>query len=189
MNYLAHSILSFSEGQLVGNLIADFVRNADREKYPADIREGIRLHRGLDTFTDAHPLISEAKKIFQPAVRLYSGAFVDVAFDHFLALSLDERKLRQHADTVYLQLNNPKVPMPDKARAMAGRMQEQDWLYSYRFAEQIRYPMANVIHRAKYLTGSEPAFAAFLHHYDELRLYFEAFFPELQAYVAARYMP
>jgi acyl carrier protein phosphodiesterase len=26
MNYLAHSILSFTNGQLVGNMIADFIR-------------------------------------------------------------------------------------------------------------------------------------------------------------------
>ena len=85
MNYLAHSILSYTSGQLVGNMIADFIKNNERESFPLEIQEGIKLHRFIDTFTDTHPAVSEAKKIFSPLVRLYSGAFVDVAFDYFVA--------------------------------------------------------------------------------------------------------
>jgi acyl carrier protein phosphodiesterase len=52
------------------------------------------MHRAIDTFTDSHPAIHEAKKVFSPLVRLYAGAFVDVAMDYFLAndLSLHSRK-------------------------------------------------------------------------------------------------
>ena len=64
MNFLAHSYLSFSEEQLVGNMIADFVKNRDVARLPESIQKGIKLHRAIDTFTDAHPLIHEAKAPF-----------------------------------------------------------------------------------------------------------------------------
>ena len=74
MNFLAHSYLSFSEEQLVGNMIADFVKNRDVARLPESIQKGIKLHRAIDTFTDAHSLIHEAKAPFRPLVRLYSGS-------------------------------------------------------------------------------------------------------------------
>ena len=63
MNYLAHSILSFTNGQLVGNMIADFIKNNERENFPLEIQDGIKLHRFIDSFTDSHPAVHEAKKI------------------------------------------------------------------------------------------------------------------------------
>ena len=104
MNFLAHSYLSFSEEQLVGNMIADFVKNRDVARLPESIQKGIKLHRAIDTFTDAHPLIHEAKAPFRPLVRLYSGAFVDVAFDYFLANDTTEnskREWQEHSQRVY----------------------------------------------------------------------------------------
>lgn len=109
MNYLAHSLLSFSDGQLVGNMIADFIKNRDRENFPLEIQNGIKLHRFIDSFTDANPDASKAKKIYSPLVRLYSGAFVDVSFDYFLANSMPETELRKHSKKVYKTLWNQKI--------------------------------------------------------------------------------
>nr|WP_305050385.1 hypothetical protein [Elizabethkingia bruuniana] len=64
MNLLAHSYLSFSDGQIVGNMIADYVRNADREKLPVEVQKGIIIHREIDTYTDQHPVTHKAKKFF-----------------------------------------------------------------------------------------------------------------------------
>ena len=83
MNFLAHSFLSYSEEQLVGNMIADFIKNRDLASLPEGIQEGVKLHRIIDSFTDSHDVVKNAKKPFQPLVRLYAGAFVDVSFDHF----------------------------------------------------------------------------------------------------------
>jgi acyl carrier protein phosphodiesterase len=66
-------------------MIADFVKNREREFLPMEIQKGIKLHRAIDTFTDAHPVVHQAKRFFSPMVRLYAGAFVDVSFDYFLA--------------------------------------------------------------------------------------------------------
>ena len=86
MNYLAHAYLSFNHpGILVGNMVSDFVKGAAKFSFNGIIQQGINLHRDIDSFTDTHPATREAKSVFQPAYRLYSGAIMDVLYDHFLA--------------------------------------------------------------------------------------------------------
>ena len=86
MNYLAHAYLSFGQpGILAGNIFSDFVKGKKKFDYPAEIQRGIQLHRDIDQFTDQHESTRQAKEIFRKPYRLYSGAFTDVAFDHFLA--------------------------------------------------------------------------------------------------------
>ena len=87
MNYLAHAYLSFEDPELLlGNMISDYIKGKKQYDYPAPIQKGIRLHREIDQFTDEHAITREIKKFFTPSVRLYAGAFVDVVYDHFLAI-------------------------------------------------------------------------------------------------------
>ena len=86
MNYLAHAYLSFHvPAVLVGNLISDYIKGKKQFDYQPDIHKWIVLHRAIDAFTDEHEATAIAKDIFRPHYRLYSGAFVDVVYDHFLA--------------------------------------------------------------------------------------------------------
>src|SRR5450755_4319295 len=86
MNYLAHAFLSFNKTDiLAGNIISDFVKGKAKFDYPHGIQKGIHLHRLIDTFTDDHSATAMAKSFFRPQYRLYSGAFTDVVYDHFLA--------------------------------------------------------------------------------------------------------
>src|SRR5947207_2830586 len=51
MNFLAHAFLSFNDpGLLVGNMIADSVKGKEADNYPDRIRQGILLHREIDSF-------------------------------------------------------------------------------------------------------------------------------------------
>ena len=86
VNYLAHAYLSFGDTEvLTGNLISDFVKGKKKYDYPPRILGGIDLHRAIDEFTDDHTVNKEAAKIFKPFYGLYSSAFIDVVYDHFLA--------------------------------------------------------------------------------------------------------
>ena len=67
-------------------MISDYVKGKTKFDYPVGIQKGIHLHRLIDEFTDAHPVTAKAKSFFRPQYRLYSGAFIDVVYDHFLAL-------------------------------------------------------------------------------------------------------
>lgn len=179
MNYLAHSILSYTDGQLVGNMIADFIKNNERENFPLEIQEGIKLHRAIDTFTDSHPAVSEAKKIFSPLVRLYSGAFVDVAFDYFVAHLYSDKELKEHSQNAYRVLWRNEKWLPENYKKILKRMEQDDWLANYRHDQNIKYSMQNVLNKAKYLDKDIPVFDAFLENKKELQDYFEIFFPDI----------
>ena len=185
MNFLAHSYLSFSEEQLVGNMIADFVKNRDVARLPESIQKGIKLHRAIDTFTDAHPLIHEAKEPFRPLVRLYSGAFVDVAFDYFLANDTTEnsqREWQEHSQRVYAVLRRYEEFLPEVFKKVLDKMQQDDWLYNYRNEWGIEYSFRNVVNKAQFLDKTINVFPAFLANKDFLREKYEIFFPEIKSF-------
>jgi len=185
MNFLAHSYLSFSEEQLVGNMIADFVKNRDVARLPESIQKGIKLHRAIDTFTDAHPLIHEAKAPFRPLVRLYSGAFVDVAFDYFLANDTTEnsqREWQEHSQRVYAVLRRYEEFLPEVFKKVLDKMQQDDWLYNYRNEWGIEYSFRNVVNKAQFLDKTTNVFPTFLANKDFLREKYEIFFPEIKSF-------
>lgn len=179
MNFLAHSYLTFSDEQIVGQFLQDFIRNDERFSFPAKIQQGITLHREIDTFTDSHPAIFEAKKLFSPLVRLYSGAFVDVSFDYFLANSLPEPQLFEHSQKVYAALENHQDILPVNLILMLEKMQKDNWLYNYREDWGIQFSIQNVLNKAKYLRKDLPVFEIFLNNKPELKKNFDVFFPVL----------
>ena len=74
MNFLAHSILSpKSPLVMLGNLCGDLIKGNKFEGINLNIIEGVRLHRSIDSFTDSHQLIREAKSIVRPEFKLFSG--------------------------------------------------------------------------------------------------------------------
>lgn len=191
MNYLAHAYLSFHHPQvLVGNMISDFVKGKKQFDYPSFVQQGIRLHRAIDTFTDQHPSTKKAKEFLRPAVGPYSGAFVDVVYDHFLARDANhfsETSLRSFAKEVYTQLDAQLNVLPDRFAMMLPYMSAQNWLYGYRFTEGIEKSFGGVVRRAQYLDRSDEVFNLFLTHYDALEAQYNTFFPELYAYTSSQF--
>lgn len=185
MNLLAHAYLSFDQAPiLTGNMINDYVKGRKKFDYPLSIQKGMELHRAIDTFTDAHPVTKKAKIYFSPYYRLYSGAFIDIVYDHFLAL--DEIQfagyggLQNFTKKVYFLLNQEETYFPDPFRRMFPYMQEQDWLYHYQFKSGIKSAFGGLVRRAKYLNESEIGFRIFEDHYAELQVCYDEFFPELK---------
>lgn len=186
MNFLAHSFLTFNDGQIVGQFLEDFIRNKDRYSFPKDIQDGITLHRAIDTFTDSHPAIHEAKKVFSPLVRLYAGAFVDVSMDYFLARDLSINSLKgwkKHSQKIYRVLNENEQFLSENFKRMLVKMEHDDWLYNYREDWGIKFSIQNVLNKAKYLDKDIPVFQAFLDNKDVLQKYYDNFFPDLLAHV------
>ena len=188
MNFLAHSFLTFNDGQIVGQFLEDFIRNKDRYSFPKDIQDGITLHRAIDTFTDSHPAIHEAKKVFSPLVRLYAGAFVDVSMDYFLSTDLSLNSLKgwkEHSLRVYRVLNENEQFLSENFKKMLAKMEHDDWLYNYRKDWGIKFSIQNVLNKAKYLDKDIPVFQAFLDNKDALQKCYDDFFPDLLAHAKA----
>jgi acyl carrier protein phosphodiesterase len=191
MNYLAHAYLSFRQPEiLVGNMISDFVKGKKQFDYPPIVQQGIRLHRDIDTFTDRHPATKKAKEFLKPAVGPYSGAFVDVVYDHFLALDtthFSEKSLQDFAAEVYTQLHEKRGLLPERFAGMLPYMSSQDWLYGYYFTGGIEKGFGGVVRRAQYLDSSAEVFKLFLENYDALREQYKVFFPDLYKFTSAQF--
>ena len=191
MNYLAHAYLSFGYPDiLLGNMISDFVKGKKQFDYPINIQKGIQLHRAIDTFTDQHHATKAAKQYFKPAVGPYAGAFIDVVYDHFLAL--DNRELtdtgwKDFSEDVYRELATYQSILPEKFARMLPFMTSQDWLYNYRFKWGIEYSFGGVTRRAQYLTDSGPVFALFTDHYTELENHYRNFFPDVKKFARSHF--
>jgi len=184
MNYLAHAYLSFGKpGILVGNMISDFVKGRKKYDYPPDIQQGIALHREIDSFTDTHSATKEAKEIFRSAYRLYSGAIMDIVYDHFLALDENEftdQSLKAFTINTYATLDLFTVHFPEKFSLMYPYMKSHNWLYHYRYREGIQKSFGGLVRRARYLEESDTAYLLFTTHYEELKRIYNLFFPELK---------
>lgn len=185
MNLLAHAYLSFNDPSiLVGNMISDYVKGKNKFLYPLRIQEGIALHRAIDAYTDGHTATKEAKEFFKPHYRLYSGACVDVVYDHFLANDINEfandDALKLFAKNTYIQLEKNNTGLPQKFAAMLPYMKAQDWLYHYKFRLGIEKSFGGLVRRSAYLTDSATAFVLFEKHYDQLHQCYQYFFPTVK---------
>ena len=151
MNYLAHAYLSFEEPEiLAGNMISDFVKGKQKLAYSKGIQAGIMLHRFIDSFTDMHPVTHEAKQYFKEAVGLYSGAFVDIVYDHFLAMDEAQhtsQQLKDFSHQTYQKLEAFTIVMPEKFARMFPYMKAQDWLYNYRTINGIENSFGGLVRR------------------------------------------
>ena len=187
MNFLAHAYLSFSEpGILTGNMISDFVKGRKKFDFPSMVQKGIALHRAIDEFTDFHPVTQNAKAFFKKDYRLYSGAFIDVVFDHFLANDKNQfatdAALDLFCQSTYASLQMDSCELPPKFLQMLPYMHQQNWLYHYKFAEGIEKSFGGLVRRAAYLSDSATAFIIFNEHYDELGECYHLFFPALKTF-------
>ena len=191
MNYLAHAYLSFGNDEiLLGNMISDFVKGKKQFSYPATVHKGILLHRAIDEFTDFHPVIKEAKTVFHADYRLYSGAFIDVAFDHFLAIdevSFEKESLIDFSLNTYVKLRQQTKVMPDSFRRMFFYMEHDNWLYGYRTRHGIYQSFGGLVKRAAYLHESTPAIKIFDQYYSFLQDCFNEFWKELKPFAYEKY--
>jgi len=181
MNFLAHSYLSFNHPDiLAGNMISDFVKGKKKFEYSQGILDGINLHRQIDSFTDEHAATKEARQFLKPAAGLYSGAFVDVAYDHFLANDINEftdASLRSHAIRTYDILSEYHDVLPANFQLMFPYMQSQNWLYNYKSLTGAKNSFGGVVRRASYLYSSVEVFDLFEKHYYSLEMCYKNFFP------------
>ena len=191
MNYLAHAYLSFDDKEiLTGNIVSDFVKGKKQFDFPSRIQAGIRLHRLIDGFTDEHPATREAKEFLRPYYRLYSGAFIDVVYDHFLATDETEftdSSLLTFSQQVYVSLEDTRRWLPDRFAAMFPFMRSQNWLFNYRTLWGIERSFNGIVRRAAYLHESDTAFGLFQKHYQPLQQCYRQFWNEVKPFAFGQF--
>jgi acyl carrier protein phosphodiesterase len=135
VNFLAHFHLTWpDEGLVAGGLEGDYFKGPLHGQLPAQIERGVRLHRSIDAYTDAHPLIAQLRRDLPPPLRRYAGILIDLSFDHFLSLhwaNFSALPLPEFNHDVYRILKQQERALSPQARSMATRLIEYDVLGLY----------------------------------------------------------
>jgi acyl carrier protein phosphodiesterase len=186
LNFLAHLYLSDgSDEGLLGSLMGDFVKGPLGDRYPPGITRGIVLHRRIDSFTDAHPVVLRSKARMSVERRRFAGIMVDMFYDHFLARYWDEfsaENLDRFARRAYAVLLREEALLPERLRTMAPFMAQGDWLGSYAEVEAIHTALDRMGRRLKGENRLLGSAAELERHYDALESDFREFLPEVRRY-------
>lgn len=187
MNYLAHLYLAEDDdAALVGNLLGDFIKGRIHTRLDSPIYRGVRLHRAVDRFTDAHPIHRRSRRRISTMRRRYAGIIVDMAYDHFLARhwsQLRERSLEQFAQRVYEALYRYYAELPPRLRQILPHMVREDWLTGYRDVDNIALALDRLSQRLSRPTALLGAIDEILSVYQQLESDFMRLLPALERFV------
>jgi acyl carrier protein phosphodiesterase len=187
VNFLAHIFLSGSEPDVMaGNFMGDSVRGSQADLLPADIRRGVQLHRAIDSYTDAHPVVALSKQRLRAKFGKYAPVVADVFYDHFLAAgwsAYSTEPLRRYVDRVYAELQNYYAQFPLRTQRFYDYMLRHDILYGYSAVEGIDRVMRGMARRARFESRMEKAAGELQDAYPLYQAEFSAFFPDLQQHI------
>ena len=188
MNYLAHLALSHDNSDvMLGNFIGDFVKGNKYSSYSPMVRTGILLHRKIDAFTDAHPIVKESSEMLKDLYGRYSGIIVDMFYDHFLAVNWNEfypeKPLGKFVNRVHKILLLNYFRLPSEAKKMLPFLIKTRRLEKYANMAVLARAL-NIMARNTSLPGNtNDAIKILRQNYETFRDQFFRFYPEITAMV------
>jgi len=169
--------------------MADSIRGKKYQTYPLEIQIGILLHREIDTFTDAHPIVRQSTKRLHENYSHYSGVIVDILYDHFLAknwLDYSSVPLEIYTENFYEIVDSNFEILPSRIQKMMPYMIADNWLLNYASIEGIQRVLNGMNRRTKYVSGMDKATFELQKYYSEFENEFTLFFKELIAFTEVK---
>jgi acyl carrier protein phosphodiesterase len=191
MNYLAHVFLArHGDAAMVGAMLGDFVKASDVNRYEPDIAREIMLHRHIDSYTDSHPVVREARELFGAGRRRYAGIVLDVFYDHELSRHWERWSDMPRQALIarfYRALMAHEPVLPERLREMLPYLVQQDWLGGYASFEGVEATIARVSRRLS-RNGEllRDGVQDLVRHRDAIADGFERFFPDLVRFTEER---
>ena len=165
-------------------MLGDFWHGAPDPGWPQDVEAGVRLHRKIDVYTDSHPVVVEARGLFESPLRRYAGILLDVYFDHALA-----RRWSHYAGEPIAALSAQVLDLlaanaawlPLDLVRFAAYMRRNGLFAAYAEPVVIERVLAGIGMRLRHANPLANAAPALWDHAEELDRCFAAFFPYLRA--------
>ena len=188
MNFLAHALLAGDDDALrLGGMLGDFVHgNPDPARYPDRVISGIRLHRAIDVYTDAHPQVLAAKACLPPPYRRYAGILLDMWFDHCLARGFSDwsdQPLVEYSIALHALLRQQDALLTPALQRFRTYMEANDLPACYADRATLGRALAGIGQRLSRANPLHTALPVLLAHEGELDERFAVFFPQLQGFV------
>ncbi|WP_033957881.1 ACP phosphodiesterase [Psychroserpens jangbogonensis] len=185
MNFLAHIYLSGDNEMItIGNFVADAIRGNKYKLLSPEFQVGVKLHRHIDTFTDAHPIVRQSTKRLHKNYSHYSGVIVDILYDHFLAKNwhkYSDVPLETYIDDFYECLKENFDILPERFQKLMPFMLADNWLLSYAEVDGIQRVLNGMNKRTEYKSRMNLATHELKEFYSEFEDEFTQFFEELIA--------
>ncbi|MDP4186595.1 MAG: ACP phosphodiesterase [Bacteroidota bacterium] len=187
MNFLAHIYLSGDSDELkIGNFVGDYVKGRDYEKYPLQIKNGIILHRNIDSYTDNHPVVKLSKAHFITRYHKFSGVIVDILYDHFLAKDWDrfsDQPLHEFLQDFHQLIIEHSDILPIGVKSILPFFILDNWVDTYLTIEGIEKIFILMSKNTSLPYENNYAVEVLKNNYEALRKEFYEFFPQIIKYV------
>ena len=171
---------------LMGNFLADMLDLHQVEQLPDLYQEGVRLHRLIDSFTDAHPVVREVNKLLHPNHHKYAPVVSDIIFDYFLARNwekYDNRPLNSFCKMVYQVIEEHIHLLEGRNKSVVGHMISDNFLMKYTNFEGLQFVFKKMAARSRYVSNFPRAIEDIENHFDAIDMHFNVFYPDLMAEV------
>ncbi|MFA9374877.1 MAG: ACP phosphodiesterase [Poseidonibacter sp.] len=186
MNWLAHVFLSEQKIDFqIGNFLADPLKGRTWENASTDMKNGMSVHKIIDSYTDSHKTVSISKKRLREK-GLLKPIIIDLTYDYFLTKNWDKFcsiPIYSFSQTFYTQANQRKLYFPQKANLCVENMINRDLLNKYHNLEQLKVSFERMdLRLSERLRQRETALSYFdtvIKNIDELEDDFLTFFPQL----------
>lgn len=146
MNFLAHCALAHDAAEhwqvdasartalLAGAVIGDFIKGPVPDRWPADLRAGVRLHRRIDAITAREASLSSVFPAFGSSLRRYAPILLDLLCDYSLCRQWHhfyEFELPQFSQECYAALTTYQAYLPSRGQRFSQYLQQEDLLTHY----------------------------------------------------------
>jgi acyl carrier protein phosphodiesterase len=190
MNFLAHFHLAWpDDGLIAGALEGDYYKGPLRGELPANIEQGVKLHRAIDAYTDSHPVVVSLRGQFPDHLRRYAGIVIDIAFDHYLTIYWEKfgsLSLQDFNRSIYRSLGEQDALLSVGSQRMIKRLVDYDILNAYHDWDAVPATASRVGERFKRGNPLHAVYDAITPLRPQLNLAFLDFYPQLQNFCLTR---
>lgn len=183
MNYLAHLYLSGKNPDIIlGNFLGDSLKGREYLRYNKSVQKGVLLHRFIDSYTDASPIVLEGIQRLRPKYRKYAGVVVDIFYDHFLAINwktYHHKSLKRFADEMHNTLSRYYFEMPPKAQQLLPFLIQSRRMEAYEHYDGIERTLDIMSIHTSLPNETKFGMDILYEHYDDYNKEFNEFFKEI----------
>lgn len=153
-------------------------------QFSQPIAQGVRLHRFVDSYTDSHHTVKQAKQLFPNGLRRFSGIALDMFWDHCLANRWSEyhdESLDQFCTHSLMQVMSEEMRdvLPDRFVTVTHAMSEGRWLQSYQHIENIEFALQRMSHRSPRMVTLVDCIPYLQQNYHQLDELFAQLYPQI----------
>ena len=182
MNFLAHIYLSGEDPEIkLGNFMADAVKGNQVNQYNQKIQIGIKLHRAIDAYTDAHPTFRQSTRRLMEnnlVIMPESSSTCSTIISWRQIGSNTTMKIYPHLPSDFNPSRRQKHTYSERTQHLIPYMIEQNWLVKYQTLEGLDQIMRQMNKRTKG-SNMDQAGLELRQNYPEFLKEFQSFFKEL----------